>query len=85
MMDANLIRREIEAAMQEAGMVREAKGAMGKIREHAKKYGEQALDDVLDALDGDLSRSREWNQMEADLFRKTALEAIKAKLERELR
>jgi hypothetical protein len=85
-MDVGYIRRELAMAAREAGMgKKKAKGAMGKIRQHAKRYGEQAFSEMLDELDGDLSRSREWNQMEADLFRTTALEAMKAKLEKELR
>lgn len=83
-MDAEFISSELALVEQDLGM-KTAKGAMGKIRSHAKKYGEKAFDAVLSDLDDLVDGSREWNEMQKGLFRSTALEAFKTRLERELR
>lgn len=75
------IRDHIEAAMGS----KQAKGAMGKIRDHAKKHGESAFKSVMSELDDVVDGSREWNEGQKDLFRSSALEALKTKLDKELR
>lgn len=80
-MDTRFIRSELSLVAREM----KAKGSMGKIRDHAKKHGEKAFDIVMSELDDIVGGSREWNEVQKDLFRTTALEAFKTKLEKKLR
>jgi len=84
-MDTDYLKRELAQAGREASMGKTAKGAMGKIRDHAKKKGEEAFGGLLSAIDDVVNGSREWNEAQKSLFRLSALEAVKQKLEKELR
>jgi|GEM_PF-6226524 len=68
-----------------AGRNKQAKGAMGKIRQHAKSHGKKAFAQVIADLDEVVDGSRQWNDVQKDLFWREALEEIQTRVNKELR
>jgi len=83
-MNLKYITAELREAGASMGRSRQSKGSMGKIRQHAKKYGEEAFKKLIADLDTVTDRSREWNEGQKDLFWRTVLEEIQKKLNKEL-
>jgi hypothetical protein len=71
-MDTKAIAARIAADM---GKKRQS-GAWGKIKQHAKRHGEEVANEVVDELDSTLDKSG-WSDDERKLYRETVLETIK--------
>ena len=81
MININKIAKKITSSYDIAARGLMAKGKYGKIRQHAKKHGQDVANEVMSELSSVLDKSG-WKDDEKKHYRETVIEEIVLRLEK---